>query len=424
MRELIRPVRNPVYRRLFSAQVIALVGTGLATVALALLAFDLAGDDAGIVLGFALALKMVAYVLVSPVVAALARNTSRRRLLIGFDLGRAGLVLLIPLVDSVWQVFVLVFLLNACSAGFTPTFQAAIPDVLPDSDTYTEALSLSRLAYELEALLSPVLAAALLGLVSYNALFSLNGVAFLISAFIVARTVIPQPAAIPDAKRLLVRTFDGIRRFLATPRLRGLFWLNFVVASAGAMVIVNTVVYVKESFGLSDAAVGWGLASAGAGSIAAAVLLPALLRRLPDRSVMLAGGALLSAGLAAGVMISAYPAMLACWFVLGVGLSAVQTPVGRLVRRSARSEGRPALFAAQFSLSHLFWLVTYPLAGLAGQALGLGLTSGLLAATAATGVLFAAISWPAEPRGPAGQDTPGEGTGIQRTPAPGPISGP
>jgi len=47
MRELLRPVRNPVYRRLFSAQVIALIGTGLSTVALALLAFDLAGEDAG-----------------------------------------------------------------------------------------------------------------------------------------------------------------------------------------------------------------------------------------------------------------------------------------------------------------------------------------------------------------------------------------
>ncbi len=401
MRELLRPVRNPVYRRLFSAQVIALIGTGLSTVALALLAFDLAGDDAGIVLGFALALKMVAYVLVSPVAAALTRNVSRRRLLIGLDLGRAGLVLLIPFVDSVWQVFVLIFLLNACSAGFTPTFQAAIPDVLEDADTYTEALSLSRLAYELEALLSPVLAAALLGLVSYGALFSLNGVAFLISASIVAGTLIPQPDRVPDAGRLLRRTLAGIRRYLATPRLRGLFWLNFVVAAAGAMVIVNTVVYVKESFGLTDAAVAWGLGAAGAGSMVAAVLLPALLRRVADRVAMLAGGVLLSAVLAAGVLIASYPAMLGCWFLLGVGLSVVQTPAGRLIRRSAGSGGRPALFAAQFSLSHLFWLLTYPLAGVAGQALGLGVTSGLLAGLAAVGVVVAAVSWPAESGDPA-----------------------
>ena len=45
---------NRTYRHLFMAQVIALIGTGLATVALGLLAYDLAGDRAGAVLGTAL----------------------------------------------------------------------------------------------------------------------------------------------------------------------------------------------------------------------------------------------------------------------------------------------------------------------------------------------------------------------------------
>ena len=39
------------YRHLFAAQVVALLGTGLATVALGLLAYDLAGEAAGMVLG-------------------------------------------------------------------------------------------------------------------------------------------------------------------------------------------------------------------------------------------------------------------------------------------------------------------------------------------------------------------------------------
>ena len=70
---------NRTYRHLFMAQVIALIGTGLATVALGLLAYDLAGDRAGAVLGTALAIKMSAYILVAPVAAAFAdkfpRNT-------------------------------------------------------------------------------------------------------------------------------------------------------------------------------------------------------------------------------------------------------------------------------------------------------------------------------------------------------------
>ena len=46
------------------AQVIALIGTGLATVALGLLAYELAGDRAGAVLGTALAIKMSDYPLI------------------------------------------------------------------------------------------------------------------------------------------------------------------------------------------------------------------------------------------------------------------------------------------------------------------------------------------------------------------------
>ena len=45
----------PAFRTLFAAQIIALIGTGLTTIALALLAFELAGNQAGIVLGTALA---------------------------------------------------------------------------------------------------------------------------------------------------------------------------------------------------------------------------------------------------------------------------------------------------------------------------------------------------------------------------------
>jgi hypothetical protein len=51
---MLSPLRNRTYRYLFTAQVIALAGTGLATVALALLAYQLAGPDAGAVLGTAL----------------------------------------------------------------------------------------------------------------------------------------------------------------------------------------------------------------------------------------------------------------------------------------------------------------------------------------------------------------------------------
>jgi MFS family permease len=99
------------------------------TVALALLAYRLAGENAGAVLGIALSLRIVAFVLVSPVVGAYAHLLPRRRLLVTLDLARASTVLLLPFVDAVWQIYVLIFAINACSAGFTPVFQATIPEI-------------------------------------------------------------------------------------------------------------------------------------------------------------------------------------------------------------------------------------------------------------------------------------------------------
>lgn len=163
---MISPLADPTYRRLFSAQVIALVGTGLSTVALTLLAYDLADGDAGAVLGTALALKMIAYVGIAPFVGGIAHRLPRKAFLIALDVARAAFVLCLPFVDAVWQVYVLIFVLNACSAGFTPTFQATIPDVLPDEARYTRALSLSRLAYDLENLVSPTVAVILLTVAS------------------------------------------------------------------------------------------------------------------------------------------------------------------------------------------------------------------------------------------------------------------
>ena len=55
---LFEVLTDRVYRHLFAAQATSLIGTGLMTVALGLLAYDLAGDRASVVLGTALGIKM------------------------------------------------------------------------------------------------------------------------------------------------------------------------------------------------------------------------------------------------------------------------------------------------------------------------------------------------------------------------------
>ncbi|MBN9035999.1 MAG: MFS transporter [Rhizobiales bacterium] len=385
---------NRTYRHLFLAQVVALIGSGLATVALGLLAFDLAGENAGAVLGTALAIKMVAYVAVAPVAAAFAERLPRRAMLVSLDIVRAAVALLLPFVTEIWQVYVLIFVLQSASAGFTPTFQATIPDVLPDERQYTQALSLSRLAYDLESLVSPVLAAALLTVISFHNLFAGTFVGFLVSSALVVSVVLPSPKA-SAPRGIYDRTTRGIRIYLATPRLRGLLAINTAVAAAGALVIVNTVVYVQAVFGLGQSETALALAAFGGGSMLVALILPRLLDSVSDRAAILAGASILAAATFAAAAIPSYGWLLLLWFVIGAGYSMSQTPSGRLLRRSSRAEDRPALFAAQFALSHGCWLVTYALAGWAGAAFGLQAPALILAAIAASAVAAAAWLWPA-----------------------------
>jgi hypothetical protein len=110
--------------------VIALLGTGLLTVALGLLAFDIAGRG-----------RVRAGTRADDQDGRLRRRRPADRrdrrpaaeegVLITADLIRFAIALLLPFVTEAWQIYVLVFVLQSASATFTPAFQSLIPVVLP-----------------------------------------------------------------------------------------------------------------------------------------------------------------------------------------------------------------------------------------------------------------------------------------------------
>ncbi|HEX7306600.1 MFS transporter [Lentzea sp.] len=385
---MISVLRDKTYRHLFGAQVVALTGTGLATVALGLLAHDIAGPGTGAVLGTALAIKMIAYVGVAPIATALLCALPRRAVLVALDLVRVAVAAVLPWVSEVWQVYVLIFLLQAASAAFTPLFQATIPDVLPDERDYTRAVTLSRTAYDLEGLLSPALAAAALAVVSFHELFLGTALGFAASALLVVSVVVP--------KSLPRKRYDahGIRIYLATPRLRGLLAVHLTAAAAGSMVFVNTVAAVRDGLGRDASDVAIALAVNGAGSLVAALVLPSVLERFTDRVVVSRAAVVLAGVLFLGAFAWSLQMLLVLWAVVGAGCSLALTPGARLLRRSADPADRPALFAADFALSHACWLVCYPLAGWVATAAGLTTAFLVLGVVASAGAVTAVRLWP------------------------------
>lgn len=392
----VSPIANPAFRSLFAAQVCSLLAIGLMTVAMSLAAYRIGGAAAaGQILSFLLAVKMIAYVGIAPLAEALFAGRPRKRVMIGLDATRMALLLPMAFADQTWQIAALALLFFAVSAGFTPLFQSVIPDVLPDERAYSRALVWSRIAYTLESVLSPVIAAMVLQLVAGAFLFWVAALAFAGSIAALSLTRFPGEPQDGGKEPFLARVLKGLGIYRKTPRLRGMLLLNFALSLGMAWVLVNSVVLAGARLGDAERYFPILMAFYGLGAAIGAWLVPRLIGALDERCVM-AAGALLHAALGLGIALplghGGYPAL---WAGFGLAASLVLTPGGLVIACSAGAADRPSLFAAHFSLSHAGWLVAYPLAGALGARLGLEpallLLSGL---TLGVAVLALGI-WPA-----------------------------
>ncbi len=370
-------LRHRPFRHLFAAHVVALLGTGLSTIAIGLLVVGVAGDNAAGLIGTLLGIKMLTYLVIGPLAPSIARRVGVKRLLVATDLSRAAIAVALPFVTDIATAIGLIVVLQSSAALFTPTFQATIPQIVPDQREYTGALALSRLAYDLEALLSPALAALILVVATSSTLFFGTAAGFLASGALIVSAVIPKQVI--DDEPTQNEFTRGARRMFATPALRATILLDLALAFVGAIPMALTIPLVMTGIGGSAADSTTLLAAFGVGSILSAVLMPRLIERFGPRRYMLTGLLVVI-----GAMSLIFPVLsftppgstltwlLALWFVGGIGNSAVISPMGRVVRDSTSDADLPHVFAARFSIAHGWWLLTYPLAGWGAPLLGYG----------------------------------------------------
>ncbi|MEM5583005.1 MFS transporter [Roseibium sp. AS2] len=396
--DMLNPLRHTTFRFLFASQVLSLTGVGLMTAGLSLAAWQIGGaSHAGPILGLIFALKMIAYVGFSPLAQAALARLPRVRALIGLDAARLLFMVPLAFVSSWWTIAVLAFLFFAVSSAFTPLFQALIPSVLPDKETYSEALSLSRIAYTLESILTPILVGAALMFMHTEYLFVLAAMGFAGSALclLLSRRGGHDVHA-QNQDPFLTRAVRGLWIYAGTPRLRGLFVMNFGLSLVMAWILVNTIVYAGTRFENAEQVFPWLMGGYGVGAALAAVALPSLLRAFPERRVM-AAGTFTFAILSPLILLQpSLPGLVVLWASFGAACTLTLTPGGLVLTRSASDADRPAVFAAQFSLSHAGWLVAYPLAGWLGAVFAPA-TALVMLAILATLVTIAGLAvWPAK----------------------------
>lgn len=381
--------RNRNYILLFSAQIVSLLGSGVTTVGLALFAYQLAGgESATAVIGNALFLRILAFLIFSQPAGIIADRFNRKYILIAADVLRFALLALFPFITEVWQVYALIFLINAVTAFFTPTFEASIPEVVGE-EQYVKALSYSRVAVDIEAVAAPAVAGLLIVWLGVRWVFWFDAFTYLVSAALVAFAVVPfiaKQVAPLSVKVFLSEIQTGTRILLREPSLRQALILSFAEATAGAAAIVATVAYVRDALGRGDTAFAFVMAALGLGSTVAAILLGRATGRYEQsvtnktelhtrrhiwaRRALIFGGVLLGALLLPGILVPPVFIFAVLWFLNGAGQALIAIPSSTLLAEHTDEAERGKAYAAHFALTHAFWLVTYPAIGYAASAFG------------------------------------------------------
>ncbi len=368
MPRLFRCLRNPLFARLYAAQAINLVGDALTWLGVALLAFELAGEKAGLILSGALTLRVAAYVVLSPLAGSIADRFDRKRIMVITHVARMGIVCLLPFVTQAWQLYAIVLGLNIFSAFFTPTYTATIPLVVAQGE-YSQAIALSSATYQLLGVLGPGLAGSVAAFVGTRQVFFLDGVTFLVAALLVltlpGQLMVPQHRQQEEA-RTVRRTLQdiclGTTCLMSDPLIRYALAMQLVAAIAGAAILVNTVGYVQGNLQLGKLEYSWVMAAFGIGATLASIGLGTFNPRQKQTVLTGLGAALITLALLPASWVS-LGGLLLLWTVAGAGQTLVNVLTQTLIADRVDLDIQGRVYGAHFAWSHLWWVFAYPIAG-------------------------------------------------------------
>ena len=362
------PWSNRTFVTLFGAHVTSLIGTSIGALALALLAKELVGADVTQVVGYTLTIRIVVLVFVAPLSGKLADAVGRKTVLITADLMRALVVVAFFFVTAVWQIYVLAIFLHLGSALFTPIYKSIIPGVTGEK-AYPKALAAGTVAYDLSQIFGPVLAGLLIFHFGFRENFLIDAATFVLSAALIFPLSLTVRNETNHSKKPKAKLMFGIQRMLTVPGLRHSLLLALRVSLAGGLVLVATIGYVTVELGKPDQTFAWVMTALGIGSmlgVTAYAYSPPNLQRSMERSAL----PILAGSLALAAAIPGVWALSIAWFFSGAAQGVYNNLSNRLLAANSDEEERPHIYAAHFSLSHIGWGLSYPLAGYLPAKLG------------------------------------------------------
>ena len=351
------------------AQTISLLGDAFTWVGLALLAYQISPENSAKILATALTLRVTAHIIFSPFAGVLADKVDRKKILYFTHFIRMTIVCCLPFISAEWQIYVLVFLLNVFNSFFTPTYRAIIPQIT-EGRYYREAVGLSTATFQLLGVLGPAFAGIIAVWMGARQIFFLDGISFIFAAVLILTIPGKELQKGVDANiRKPTTTWEniikGIRLLFGNKILRFALAIEFVSAITVAMILVNTISYIKNDLLLSARHYGWIMAILGIGAAISAFILGSL-DKTKTRSLSLISGALLLGISVCFANYAPYGILMILWLMAGLGQSLAQMPSETLIAENISSENQGKVYGSHFAFSHLWYFIAYPIAGLLG----------------------------------------------------------
>lgn len=363
-------LQNSTFARLYLAQTINLIGDSLTWLGLALLAFELAGEQSGTVLAGALTLRVTVFVIFSPIAGVFADRFDRKLIMTWTHLARMIIVCLFPFVTQVWQIYLIVLTLNIFYAFFAPTYTATIPLVTTEADR-SQAISLASATSQLLNVVGPSLAGSIAVFFGTRQVFFLDGLTFLLAAILIItlprKLIVPQNLATPKTIHQTIADIKvGTVCLFADAPMRYALLMQLVTAIAGAEVLVNTVGHLQGSLHAGKLEYGWVMATFGLGATVAA-LSSGYLKQKNSPILLISGGAILMTLAMLPANYVGLGGLLILWAIAGAGQTIVNVMIQNLIADRVAAEIQGRVYGAHFAWSHLWWAFSYPLAGWLGQ---------------------------------------------------------
>jgi MFS family permease len=225
--------RSRDFRLLWGGQTISYVGDTAFLIALGWRVTSLTGSVGS--LGFVLSLNAAAMLTTLLWGGVLADRHSRRLMMIGSDLARAGLVAVLAAVDgtghlSMGSIMALAALIGFADGFFHPAFGGILPLVV-DQPVLASANSMISIARQGSAILGPALAAALYGTTGPTTVWALDAASFVFSAALLWRAR-PRTLAAAPREGTLRELRAGFRYTMSVPWI----WTGIAIATVILMI--------------------------------------------------------------------------------------------------------------------------------------------------------------------------------------------